>query len=164
MDLITIDYVRATHDERHARLVAAAAPRRTAPRRPARFRARLLRRAARRRDRKIDRIARSWLYPSRSAAAALAAVADDVRAPAGTVLTPGRFAYIGLDDRHAGLVVTAETSPVTLTSAATLLTMRGGQLAAAAAVIPALERAVHCAPCPPEDVAARRELVTAVVE
>ena len=164
MDLLTIDYIRATHDARHAQLAAAGSPRRPGPPWPARLRDRLLQAAARRRDHKLDRIERSWLHPSRSAAAALAAVADEVRAPAGTVLAPGAYAYIGLDDRHAGLVVTAATAPIVLTSAATLLVLRDGQLAAVAASIPVLELALRCSPCPSHVEAARQSLVTAGVE
>lgn len=75
------------------------------------------------RDGKVERLRASWLQPSRRAATRLAQLADLIDVAAGTVLAPGRFAYIGLDEQHAGLVVADGTATVGLTSRAELLVL-----------------------------------------
>ena len=58
--------------------------------------------------------------------------------PAGTVLEPGRFSYIGLDGAHRGLLVTTGVPGVTLRSAGTVLVLSTSDLQQLAPMVPLL--------------------------
>ena len=88
-------------------------------------------------DPKIRRIEGSWLRPTPEAAAWLASAADEV-VVADTTLESRRFAYIGLDQGVAGLVVGPESAATHVDCPAAVLVMRADQLAEAGRRIPAL--------------------------
>lgn len=88
-------------------------------------------------DPKVRRIEASWLRPTADAAAWLAAAADEL-VVADTTLASGRFAYIGLDQGVAGLVVGPRTEPARVDCPADVLVLPAGLLAEAGRRIPAL--------------------------
>ena len=88
-------------------------------------------------DPKVRRIEASWLQPTREDAAWLAAAADELIV-ADTTLEAGRFAYIGLDQGVAGLVVGAHTAAARVDCPADVLVLPAGLLAEAERRIPAL--------------------------
>ena len=141
------------HEQHHRELVARAAAHRLrkqwrAAQRTGRTNGRRRRwpddliRRTRHRDQKIVRLRQSWLAPNDSAAKLLAGAADEVDLRAGSVLEPGRFGYIGLDDAHAGLVVGVGTPSVTLDSDATVLVLTTHDLGESARLIPMLADAM----------------------
>ena len=151
MFMTTPEVARLLHAERHRELVDRAAAyrrrkqwkaaqRAAGTNRRRSWRDRMIR--TRDHDRKIVRLRGSWLAPDRRAARLLAQAADEVDLPAGTVLEPGRFGYVGLDAAHAGLVVGDGTPPVELEADATVLVMSTHDLRTLAGVIPTLADAM----------------------
>lgn len=167
MFIMTPEVVRTVHEDRRRQLLREAEVRRVrreikAARRAERAvggsggRLRLLtRRDVRHHDAKVARLAASWLQLDHRTARLLARVADEVELPAGTVLCPGRFSYIGLGDAHRGLVVTTGTPPVTLESAAAVLVLTTGDLEHIGHAVP------HLASLCPDPVSAHDEATTA---
>ncbi len=88
-------------------------------------------------DPKVRRIEASWLQPSRDAAAWLAAAADEL-VVGDTTLESRRFAYIGLDQGVAGLVVGPRTEPTRVACPADVLVLPAHLLDEAGRRIPAL--------------------------
>lgn len=161
MSMVTPDLARAVHDDRRRRLLAeaearrvrrelAAARRAERPvRRPGGWLRDLVRRGHHVDDAKIARLADSWLELDDRAATLLARAADEIDVPAGAVLVPGRFSYIGLDDAHRGLLVTTGTPPATIESPATVLVLTTDDLETVRPAVPLLTTArPHVGPAP----------------
>ncbi|MEM9203904.1 MAG: hypothetical protein AAGC53_19865 [Actinomycetota bacterium] len=88
-------------------------------------------------DPKVRRIEASWLQPSQHAAAWLAAAADEL-VVTDTTLRSNRFAYIGLDQGVAGLVVGPRSAATHIACPADVLVLPAGLLDEARRRIPAL--------------------------
>ncbi len=89
-------------------------------------------------DAKIERIARSWLHPSRSDANWLAAVADEVSISRGTPLRTARFSYIALDSTTGERTIGPDSANATVRATRTMLVIDNHHRDEAARRIPAL--------------------------
>lgn len=163
--MTTPEVARLLHADRHRELVARAAAHRLRKQWKAAQRADGTNRrrrwldgviGTRHHDQKIARLRGSWLAPDRRAAKLLAQAADEVDLPAGTVLGPGRFGYVGLDAAHVGLVVGTGTPPVELDADATVLVMSTHDLTKLARLMPTLSAAMSRATTRPDGTTLRR--------
>ncbi len=88
-------------------------------------------------DAKIDRIAVSWLRPTRTDAAWLAGVADEVSLPSGCEVRTGRFSYVAIEPGADERIIGPDTVTV-VSESTTMLAIASRHRREAARRIPAL--------------------------
>jgi hypothetical protein len=99
-------------------------------------------------DAKIDRIAVSWLRPTRGDAVWLAGIADEVSLPSGSALRTGTFSYVAIDEGADERIIGPDTF-VVLGTTTTMLAIARRHRREAARRIPALRRTLG--PAAPEE-------------